>query len=70
MISWAAITAVKQISLTIHGSGFSVKVFLSMILERIAAISGNLGLENDGKARQLARYVKEIGERYVDNLKW
>ncbi|HET9055243.1 MAG TPA: M20/M25/M40 family metallo-hydrolase [Chitinophagaceae bacterium] len=29
----------------------------------------NLGLENDGKARQLARYVKEIGERYVDNLK-
>ena len=29
----------------------------------------NLGLENDGKARQLARYVKEIGERYVKNLK-
>ena len=28
----------------------------------------NLGLENDGKARQLARYSKEIGERYVDNL--
>jgi Zn-dependent M28 family amino/carboxypeptidase len=28
----------------------------------------NFGLENDGKARQLARYVKEIGERYVDNL--
>ncbi len=28
----------------------------------------NLGLENDGKARQLARYVKEIGERYVENL--
>ncbi len=27
-----------------------------------------LGLENDGKARQLARYVKEIGERYVENL--
>lgn len=27
-----------------------------------------LGLENDGKARQLARYVKEIGERYVDNM--
>jgi hypothetical protein len=26
------------------------------------------GLENDGKTRQLARYVKEIGERYVDNL--
>jgi Zn-dependent M28 family amino/carboxypeptidase len=27
-----------------------------------------LGLENDGKARQLARYIKEIGERYVENL--
>ncbi len=27
-----------------------------------------LGLENDGKSRQLARYTKEIGERYVDNL--
>ena len=27
-----------------------------------------LGLENDGRSRQLARYVKEIGERYVDNL--
>jgi hypothetical protein len=28
----------------------------------------NFGLENDGRARQLARYVKEIGERYVDNI--
>lgn len=28
----------------------------------------NMGLENDGKARQLARYVKEIGDRYVDNM--
>jgi Zn-dependent M28 family amino/carboxypeptidase len=27
-----------------------------------------LGLENDGKSRQLARYVKEVGERYVDHL--
>ena len=26
------------------------------------------GLENDSKSRQLARYTKEIGERYVDNL--
>jgi len=24
--------------------------------------------ENDGKARQLARYIKETGERYVDQL--
>ena len=28
----------------------------------------NLGLENDGASRQLARYVKETGERYVQNL--
>ena len=35
---------------------------------RIATNIRNLGLENDGKARQLARYVKEIGERYVENL--
>jgi len=28
----------------------------------------SLGLENDGKARQLARYIKETGERYVDHL--
>jgi hypothetical protein len=35
---------------------------------RIAMNIRNLGLENDGKARQLARYVKEIGERYIDNL--
>ncbi|MEO6820271.1 MAG: M28 family metallopeptidase [Ginsengibacter sp.] len=27
-----------------------------------------LGLENDGKSRQLARYVKETAERYVDHL--
>ena len=27
-----------------------------------------LGLENDSKSRQLARYIKETAERYVDNL--
>lgn len=27
-----------------------------------------LGLENDSKSRELARYVKEIGERYVEHL--
>jgi Zn-dependent M28 family amino/carboxypeptidase len=37
-------------------------------LDKHAAGIRSLGLENDGKARQLARYVKEIGERYVDNL--
>ncbi|MES2777705.1 MAG: M28 family metallopeptidase [Bacteroidota bacterium] len=36
--------------------------------EKAASIIRSYGLENDGKARQLARYVKEVGERYVDNL--
>ena len=35
---------------------------------RVAQNIRSLGLENDGKSRQLARYVKEIGERYVDHL--
>jgi Zn-dependent M28 family amino/carboxypeptidase len=37
-------------------------------LDKSVANIRTLGLENDGKARQLARYVKETGERYVDNL--
>lgn len=37
--------------------------------EKSAANIRNFGLENDGKSRQLARYVKETAERYVDNLK-
>jgi hypothetical protein len=37
-------------------------------LDKNAANIRQLGQENDGKARQLARYVKETGERYVDNL--
>ncbi len=35
---------------------------------RAALTIRRLGLENDGRSRQLARYVKEIGERYVENL--
>jgi hypothetical protein len=37
-------------------------------LDKKAASIRQLGLENDGASRQLARYVKEIGERYVPNL--
>jgi Peptidase family M28 len=37
-------------------------------LEKNAKNIRALGLENDGKSRQLARYIKEIGERYVDNM--
>ena len=36
--------------------------------EKNAKMIRQFGLENDGKARQLARYVKETGERYVENL--
>ena len=35
--------------------------------KKVSAIR-QYGVENDGKARQLARYVKETGERYIDNL--
>ena len=37
-------------------------------LDKKALSIRNFGQENDGKARTLARYTKEIGERYVDNL--
>jgi hypothetical protein len=35
--------------------------------KKVGAIR-QFGYENDGHSRQVARYVKEIGERYVDNL--
>ncbi|MEO8765722.1 MAG: M20/M25/M40 family metallo-hydrolase [Ginsengibacter sp.] len=37
-------------------------------IEKNATKIRSLGLENDGKSRQLARYIKETGGRYVDNL--
>ncbi|HSZ87264.1 MAG TPA: M28 family metallopeptidase [Puia sp.] len=37
-------------------------------LDKKASAIRQYGLENDGASRQLARYVKEIGERYVANL--
>jgi Peptidase family M28 len=40
----------------------------SLDLDKNAKSIRQFGLENDGKSRQLARYVKEIGERYVDQL--
>ena len=36
--------------------------------EQMAAQRKYTSGENDGKARQLARYIKEVGERYVDQL--
>lgn len=37
-------------------------------LDKKASGIRSYGLENDGESRQLARYIKEIGERYVDNF--
>lgn len=37
-------------------------------LDKKAMSIRNLGLENDGDSRQLARYIKEVGEKYVKNL--
>lgn len=48
----------------VFGEGLSV-----LDTGRVQSTMRNLGLENDGKARQLARYVKETGERYVKGLK-
>lgn len=36
--------------------------------EQMAAIRRYTNAENDSKSRQLARYMKELGERYVDQL--
>ncbi|WP_449439917.1 M20/M25/M40 family metallo-hydrolase [Pedobacter steynii] len=33
-----------------------------------ATLRQSIGAENDGMARQASRYIKEVGERYVDNL--
>jgi Peptidase family M28 len=53
-------------------SNNSVRVFSEGLpayeLDKNAAAIRQYGLENDGASRQLARYIKEIGERYVANL--
>ncbi|MBK0379585.1 M20/M25/M40 family metallo-hydrolase [Mucilaginibacter segetis] len=50
----------------------SVRVFSEGVpaaeTERQAAIRNAVGGENDSPARELARYIKEVGERYVDQL--
>lgn len=55
---------INNMQLRVFSEPFSV-LDTGKALERIR----NYGLENDSKSRQLARYVKETGERYVDNLK-
>ncbi len=36
--------------------------------ERMAAVRRYTNADNDSRSRQLARYVKEVGERYVDQM--
>jgi hypothetical protein len=54
---------IENTKVRIFSEAFSVQD-TGRILQNIR----NLGLENDGRARQLARYTKEVAERYVDNL--
>ncbi|HOO98543.1 MAG TPA: M20/M25/M40 family metallo-hydrolase [Bacteroidales bacterium] len=57
---------------TLLNDNMRVRVFSEGVpayeTERMAALRKYTSGENDGKARQLARYIKEIGERYVDQL--
>lgn len=57
---------------TLLNDNMRVRVFSEGIpaleTEQMARLRAYTSAENDGKARQLARYVKEIGERYVDQL--
>jgi hypothetical protein len=57
---------------TLLNDNMRVRVFSEGVpayeTDRMAALRKYTSGENDGKARQLARYIKEVGERYVDQL--
>ncbi|NQU85923.1 MAG: M20/M25/M40 family metallo-hydrolase [Mariniphaga sp.] len=57
---------------TLLNDNMKVRVFSEGVpafeTEQMARNRAYTSGENDGKARQLARYVKEVGERYVDQL--
>jgi len=57
---------------TLLNDNMRVRVFSEGVpafeTEQMAALRKYTSGENDGKARQLARYLKETGERYVDQL--
>jgi hypothetical protein len=57
---------------TLLNDNMRVRVFSEGVpayeTEQMARQRASTSAENDGKARQLARYIKEIGERYVDQL--
>ena len=55
---------------TLLNDNMRVRVFSEGVpayeTEEMARMRSYTAGENDGKARQLARYIKEVGERYVD----
>ena len=57
---------------TLLNDNMKVRVFSEGVpafeTEQMAKARAFSSMENDGKARQLARYIKEVGERYVDQL--
>lgn len=57
---------------TLLNDNMKVRVFSEGVpayeTEQMARMRSYTAGENDGKARQLARYIKEIGERYVEQL--
>ncbi len=57
---------------TLLNDNMKVRVFSEGVpafeTEQMAKARTFSAMENDGKARQLARYIKEVGERYVDQL--
>ncbi len=57
---------------TLLNDNMRVRVFSEGVpayeTEAMARMRAYTSGENDGKARQLARYIKEVGERYVDQI--
>ncbi|GAB3220892.1 M20/M25/M40 family metallo-hydrolase [Algoriphagus aestuariicola] len=57
---------------TLISDNTKVRIFSETIplaeTEQEAAARRSSGAENDSKSRQLARYIKEVGERYVDQM--
>lgn len=47
---------------------FSEGLSMGSMDDKKMALIRAQGLENEGPSRQLARYMKEVGERYIDNL--
>jgi hypothetical protein len=57
---------------TLISDNTKVRIFSETIplaeTEEEATIRRSVGADNDSKSRQLARYIKEVGERYVDQM--